>query len=440
MLYICILGLPSGPFKEFYHTKTMDNLNMKILAAIVPLAIMACGCGHTHHHEHGHTDEHTHVHTDGHDHDHEAGHEHAKAHEHTDAHGHSEAHHHDEGATCSEDIHVSIKRQEEFGIKTDTVRVSEFREVIRTSGEILAANDDEMSITAPSPGIVTFSSASLTEGTKVGSGSTVAFVSTKNISGGDALTKARLAFEKAEKEYHRDIQLRQDNIISESHFDESKMAYEQARNEYEAIASKESPSGLKVTTPMTGYIKQLYVTSGEYVETGQTIATVTRNNRLRLKVLVSEKYYDKLPSITDANFKTAYGDKTFSVKEMSGRIVSFGRNSGEANMIPVIFEFNNTGNLISGSFVEAFLLSKPSGMSVAVPAGALTEDQGEYYVYIQEAPEVFVRRKVTPGASDGMNVRILDGLSEGEVIVTKGTVDVKLSAFTGVPSGHNHQH
>lgn len=352
-----------------------------------------------------------------------------------------EEHHHDEDEhTEAGTIHVSTERQAEFGIKTDTVRLSEFHGVIKTTGEILPSTGEEMTISAPSQGILTLSGA-LSEGSKVAKGSPIGVISTKNVSGGDAITKARLEYERAKKEYERDIQLRKDNIISESHLDESEATYEQAKNEYEALsAGGAAEGGVRLTSPMSGYVKELLATPGEYVETGQAVATVTESRRLRLKALLSERYYGALPEISGANFKTSYGDKAWSVKDLSGRLISYGRSTSEGNMIPVIFEFNNTGGIIPGSFAEVYLLTKGEAEAIAAPVSAITEDEGEHYVYVQTAPETFIRKRVTLGESDGRRYQILSGLSEGDNLVVEGAVDVKLSALSAVPSGHNHQH
>ena len=63
-------------------------------------------------------------------------------------------------------------------------------------------------------------------------------------------------FEAARKEYERDLQLSKDNIVSESHLDQSRLAFEQAKAEYDALSSNTSKDGnVCVTSPIGGYIK-----------------------------------------------------------------------------------------------------------------------------------------------------------------------------------------
>ena len=54
--------------------------------------------------------------------------------------------------------------------------------------------------------------------------------------------------------------------------------------------------------------------------------TVTQNNRLMLRAEVSEKYYQSLPVIRSANFRTPYDDQTYQLSELHGRLLSYGKS------------------------------------------------------------------------------------------------------------------
>ena len=147
---------------------------------------------------------------------------------------HEHEHEHEEGAHHHEDGHIEIspERQEQLGIRVETVSAGDFNEVIRTSGRISAATGGEMTVVARSEGIVNLGS--LAEGMPVAKGGRIAAISTREIGSGDRLAKAKIVLETAQKEYERDLRLREDNIVSEGHLDQSRLAYEQARLEYEA--------------------------------------------------------------------------------------------------------------------------------------------------------------------------------------------------------------
>ena len=359
-------------------------------------------------------------HNHGHEHEHEGEHE-------------SEEHVHD-GA-----VKISPERQAALGIVTDTVARTEFSEVIRTSGQIASSTGDEMTVVAKSEGIVNL--AGLSEGSPVGKGGRIASISSRDIGSGDRLAKARITYETAKKEYERDLQLSKDNIVSESHLDQSRLEYEYAKAEYEALTAGSGASGsIVVTSPLSGFIKSLNVRSGDFVETGAPIATVSQNRRLRLRADLSEKYFGKLGQIRDANFVTSYSDKVYSLKDLGGRLTSYGRASDGDFFIPVTFEFDNKGDFVPGSYVEVFLLSSGSEPCIAVPVKAVVEDQGVNYVFVKDDDGDFLRREVALGTSDGVRIPVLRGLEEGETIVVEGAVHVKLAGVASVPAGHTHNH
>jgi multidrug efflux pump subunit AcrA (membrane-fusion protein) len=160
-----------------------------------------------------------------------------------------------------------------------------------------------------------------------------------------------------------------------------------------------------------------------------------------LQANVSQKYFNKLSSITSANFKTAESDKFLGTQELNGKVVSFGKSISENSpFIPVTFEIDNTGNLIPGSVAEVYLKSFPIPDALVIPVSSLIEEQGSFFVYVQTEGESFQKREVKLGASDGINIQLLSGVSEGERVVTKGSYQIKLSTASGTLPAHGHEH
>ena len=359
-------------------------------------------------------------------------HEH-EAHEHEN-HGH-EAH------ALQDIIEISPERQDMLGIQTASVRCGDFQGVIHTSGQILSASGDEMTVVAPGDGIVLL--ADLAEGSPVGKGSRIATISSKALSTGDLLAKARITYEITKKEYERDLQLKDDNIVSESHLDKSRLDYEHAKAEYEALtAGGVSDAGISVSSPLQGFVKQLMVQSGDFVRTGTPIAAISRNRTVLLRADVPDKYYNRVPEISDAVFTVSYSDRSYRLKELGGKMVGYGRSSRQGSFIPVTFELDNASDLIPGSYAEIFLKTSDAIRGVHVPLSAVLEDQGVYYVFVKDPddPDAFSRREVRLGLSDGIEVLVTAGLEEGEEIVVEGAVHVKLAGAVAVPAGHTHNH
>lgn len=374
---------------------------------------LLCAC---HHHEHG---------EEGHDHEAEA--------TEADAHGEHEGHHADE-------IILTAEKAKAAGLQVEAVRPGKFRQVVKTGGQILAAQGEETTVVAPTSGVVRFAR-TLVPGTSVGRGTTLFRLSSDKLQGGDPVERARIAYQNAKAEYERALPLAEKQIVSQKELQALQTAYEDARVAYEAVASGHSQEGLTVTAPAGGYVKNVAVKEGDYVNMGQALATLSGDKKLQLTADVSERHYAFLNQIASARFKTPYDDAIYDLDSLHGRVLSYGRASdGALAYVPVSFEFDNAGNIVPGAYVDVFLLGQEREGLISVPVSALTEEQGLYFVYLQEDKEVFRKQEVKTGAEDGRRVEILAGLKTGDRVVTQGAMHVKLASASNAIPAHTHSH
>ena len=400
---------------------------------------------HDHSHD-GHNHEgHNHNH-EGHDHSHE-GHNHdahkheakAEAHNH-DAHAH-EGHDHDHGhahGVNPDEIILAPHKAKAAGVASMEIQPKAFRQVIKASGEVQAAQGNESTIVANVSGIVSFQR-SVTEGMQVGKGATLMTISASNLQDGDPAERARIAYEAAKADFDRASRLVESQIVSQKEFNAIKERYENAKLAYEALSKNQTNKGVSVESPMGGYIKNLLVKEGDYVSVGQPLATVTQNNRLFLRADVSERYYKYLNNISSANFKTPYDNQVYELEALNGKLLSYGKSAGTF-YVPVTFSFDNKGDIIPGSFVEIYLLSKQMDDAIVLPVEALTEEQGLYFIYIQKCEESYRKQEVKLGASNGKEVQILSGVQPGDKVVVKGAYHVKLASASNALPAHSHEH
>lgn len=420
-----------------------------IIYAITILAISLWGCKnqssqdkHTHSatethagHDHNHAG-HDHEH-EGHDHEHEGhDHEHETAEEHA---GHS----HESGeAKHSDEIIFPKAQAAKTTFEVREIQPASFNQVVKTTGQVLAAPGDEAVIVATSNGIVSFSSNKLTEGTKVQKGQSLFQISSKDIAEGDYYTKVKATYEAAKASYDRAEALVKDKIISQKEFESTKLEFENAKTAYDAVSNNKTAKGVSVNAPINGHMKNILVKEGEYITVGQPLATVSQNQRLVLRAEVSQRYYNAMQSVKSANFKTPYDNKVYSLEDLNGRLLSFGKTSNENSFfIPVSFEFDNKGEVIPGSFVEVYLISSPIENTLSIPVSALTNEMGIYYVYVQIDEEGYRKQEVALGANNGKEVQIIKGLHPGDRVVTQGAYQVKMASASGaIPHGHSHEH
>ena len=380
--------------------------------------------GHDHSHE-GHNHEH-----EGHDHEHETAEEHA-------------GHNHESKATKHSDEIIFPKAQAaKTTFEVREIQPASFNQVVKTTGQVLAAPGDEAVIVATSNGVVSFSSNKLTEGTKVQKGQSLFQISSKDIAEGDYYTKVKATYEAAKASYDRAEALVKDKIISQKEFESTKLEFENAKTAYNAVSNNKTAKGVSVNAPINGHMKNILVKEGEYITVGQPLATVSQNQRLVLRAEVSQRYYNAMQSVKSANFKTPYDNKVYSLEDLNGRLLSFGKTSNENSFfIPVSFEFDNKGEVIPGSFVEVYLISSPIENTLSIPVSALTNEMGIHYVYVQIDEEGYRKQEVALGANNGKEVQIIKGLHPGDRVVTQGAYQVKMASASGaIPHGHSHEH
>ena len=317
-----------------------------------------------------------------------------------------------------------------------------FSDIIKTSGQILSAPGDEIIVTAKANGIVLFAGNKTIIGSEVNTGTNLFTITGGDLAEGNIdanFKEAKASYEKAKADYDRATELVKDKIVSQKDFLQTKLDFENAQTVFNAIAKNYSANGQAVSANMNGFLKNIFVTEGQFVEAGTPLATISKNKKLILQANVSQKYFDKLSFITSANFKTTNNEKVLSTGQLNGKIISYGKSaSANSPFIPVTFEIDNAGNLIPGSVAEVYLKSFHIPDALAIPISSLIEEQGSFFVYVQTGGESFQKREVKLGASDGINVQLLSGVSEGERVVTKGAYQIKLSTAAGTMPAHEH--
>ena len=319
-----------------------------------------------------------------------------------------------------------------------------FSDIIKTSGQLLPAPGDEMVIAASASGIVNFTGNKTIIGSEVSQNTPLFTISGGNLAENnlDANYKeAKANYDKTKADFERAQELVKDRIISEAAFLQAKNAFENAQTVFNAIAKNYSASGQTIRPPMAGFVKNILVNEGQFVEAGTPLGVISKNKKLMLQASVSQKYFSKLPTISSANFKPIGTEQVLNTNMMNGKVISFGKSTtANSAFLPITFEIDNIGNLISGSAAEVFLKSSAIPNALVIPVPALMEEQGNFYVYVQLGGESFQKREIKIGASDGENVQVLSGVIEGERVVTKGAYQIKLSSASGELPAHGHEH
>lgn len=323
--------------------------------------------------------------------------------------------------------------------RTMEVLPQAFHSVIHTSGRVKNQPGAEVVLNAKAPGNVRLLAVT---GASVKQGDLLAMVSGSGIENNTSLklNERRLAFERSRADYLRMKPLAEKQLLSQKEFLETKTRYEQDSLQYYQIRDLVGRQGLKITAPMDGFVSNIHISNGEFVESGAPLITLGGKTRLLIETYVNQSDFKKVSGIFDANFKPGK-NTTLRLVDLDGRISSQNAFLNEQMLrIPVVFTVVNNGDLMPGMFLEAFLKTDKKESSMVVPLTALIEEQGQYYVYVQKGGESFEKRQINPAGNDGINTEVESGLKAGERIVSRGAYQIKLAALAGDLPLHGHTH
>lgn len=352
---------------------------------------------------------------------------------------------HDTHPESSNGITFNKSQSWKVGFATEVVKKSEFGQVIRTTAQVQPSSGDERIISSKTDGVVIFQNNQIVPGKQVGAGQKLFYIDASEMADNNLsvrLLEAENEYARAKEEFERKEELSKDNIVSQSELLMAKTELANAKANIDNLKHNFSEGRQSVSSPMSGFINDVLVKNGEYVSAGQSILRVSQNKSLFIKADLQPKYYNLLSNISTANIKTLSVDATYSLDELGGKVVSYGKSSDMSNpLIPVVFQVNNNINLIPGSFVEMYIRLKSDNQIITVPNSAIVEEMGAFFVMVQLNPEYFEKRAIEKGATDGFNTQIISGLSENERVVSKGAIFVKLAQDAGALDAHSgHVH
>lgn len=326
---------------------------------------------------------------------------------------------------------------------TAVVRPEPFGSVVRTVAQVLSSPVSEQVLVAKAAGVVRLTG-NLLPGMEVRSGQTLMHIDNGGFASDNLETRyhdAETEYLQTRKEFERKKVLAVDKIVSERELLEAESAYKKAQSVFTSLKSNFSQGRQQVSASQSGVVKSVMVDNGEAVEAGQPLLSVFRPGEVLLKAEVQSKYYPQLSPETSATLTVTETQQRYSLEQLRGRLISYGKSTDRQNpLLPVVFQVENSIGLLPGSFVELNIRLTTDKKSLVVPNEAIVEEMGAHIVYVQLTPEYFEKRIVTPGATDGLRTVIREGISEGERVVSKGAIIVKLSQATGQLDTHGHVH
>ncbi|MCF2518411.1 efflux RND transporter periplasmic adaptor subunit [Dyadobacter sp. CY351] len=244
---------------------------------------------------------------------------------------------------------------------------------------------------------------------------------------------------RAQKDADRYHELEKNDAVAKQLVDNADAALEVAKRQAEAAkaniqAVQTSVNYTKVTAPFDGVIGISMVKVGAAVTAGQTILnTVSTDTQLAVDFNVDQREIYRFSTLmknakaADSTFTLKFGNDIFPA---TGKIALIDRAvDPQTGTIKTRLVFPNKDNrLRSGMSGTVRVLNNAAAKSVVIPYKAVTEQLGEFFVYVAGDSSKVSQRRVVLGTSLGANVIIKDGLKEGEKIAVEGVQNLREGA------------
>ena len=253
-----------------------------------------------------------------------------------------------------------------------------------------------------------------------------------------AQSRVRLSeinLKQAQTNFDREKALFEKNLISAEEYEKTEQALSQAKEEYAAsqeslevirdgVSSKNATSSSTlIRSTITGLILDIPVKVGNSViqantlNDGTTVATVANMNDLIFEGQIDETevgslYEGMLLTITIG----ALRDYTFdaNLEYISPKAVE--SNGANQFKVKAAVKVDSEHTIRSGYSANAQIELEKKESVVSVPESTLEFEGEDVYVYTKSQDGTYQKTKITTGLSDGVNIEVKDGLSEGDTV------------------------
>ena len=267
------------------------------------------------------------------------------------------------------------------------------------------------------------------------------------------IAQIRAELDYAGKEYNRQKKLLASKATSETSYESALRtlntckarlsAAEASLKSAEAalLLAKNDLAYTKIVSPVNGLIGQNVYSSGNYITPGKgSLATVVQYDPIKLRFAISEAdylHYKKNKSLANLKLEIFGAD---GQKVTQKAKLDFVDNLADTDTGTVMVQFlvdNPDGKLTPDGYATVRISESFDKPLVAVSTSALVIGNNEFFVYVVGGDNTVEQRKVTPGAMVEDRIVILDGLKEGETVISQGTHKVqklfKAAAMTKAP-------
>ncbi|MDH3244871.1 MAG: efflux RND transporter periplasmic adaptor subunit [Saprospiraceae bacterium] len=245
----------------------------------------------------------------------------------------------------------------------------------------------------------------------------------------DAAVKNADAFEKSTKSNYERISILYENQnVSLAEFESAKASFNSAKAQEKAVKQRRKLaeaqlSYTRLRSPIAGVISEVRIEENENIQAGQLVVIVTSDEQLEVEVSVPDLYISEieLGDEVEVVFSAFRDDK------YRGQVTEVGFAAGFQTTYPVILTLTKSDTKVRPGMSAEVLFklgSKQAEPKIYVPGSSVGEDRDGRFVYSVAKTEqgygTVLRKPVVVGDVSEGGVEIIEGVSNGDLIVTAG--------------------
>jgi membrane fusion protein (multidrug efflux system) len=228
------------------------------------------------------------------------------------------------------------------------------------------------------------------------------------------LEVSRVARHEAQLAFDRAKELRNDQLVSAEAFEQAQTRLETAKAQLDGDEIQLAYTVIEA--PFDGLIVSRYVDYAQQVAANTPLFRISDFDPLLCPIQVAERELQLLELGQSAYLEVeAWPGQRFDAKVLRISPVV----DSATGTIKVTLEVSALGKLRPGMFARAFLRTASRSETLVIPRTALSLESIGDTVYVA-ADGAAQRREVVLGFREGESIEILEGVSEGELVVTIG--------------------
>ncbi len=231
---------------------------------------------------------------------------------------------------------------------------------------------------------------------------------------GEEFLQAEESYELAQKNHEvNKFQVKQDSLLSTGSIKE--LVNDLARMKQTLSMAYERIENLNVKAPIDGQLGMLDAEIGKQIGRGQSIAQVNVLTDFKIESMADEHYIDRIKRGLTGSFERGNTAYDVNLKKVYPEV-----REGKFK-IDMVFAGDKPNNIRTGqNYYIKLQLGTPTE-ALLLPRGAFFQSTGGQWVYVVDASGEFAtKRSVKIGKQNPQYYEVLEGLQEGEQVITSG--------------------